>query len=1222
MVRLRVLGPIEADVRGQQIDLGGPKQRAALALLVIGRGEAVSIDRLIEQLWRGEPPPRAIASLQAFVSNLRRLLEPDRPRRAPATVLVTVPPGYALRLPEDAVDAWRFERAVRQAREAPPGQVRQLLDEALGCWRGDAYAEVADEAWAAAEITRLTDLRLAAQELTIGAALGTGRTLDAISLADAVTRAHPLREEGWRLLGLALWASGRQADALAALRRNRRILRDELGIVPGPPLVALEQAILTQRMEVLHEAAPPGAGPGQPDPLAGPGRREPDPLAGPGRREPDPLAGPGRREPDPPARDAEIFVGREKELRTLSDVAATARRGGATVLVTGEAGAGKSALLTRARRDLEADGWTVVVGRCPEFEGAPPAWAWVEALRMLARLLPPADPAPLRPLLADPAPPRPLPAEPGTRPPASALPASVPPASALPASVPPASALSASVPPASALSASVPPASALSASVPPASVLPASVLPASVPPATGAPSAAGGDDAAIGRFLLNQAVGGWIRAAAAANPLAIVIDDLHRADSETLALLETVTDLPGAPVLVMTAHRPTEVDDALGETLAEIARRTPYRLALTGLGPSDVATLVAAVCGGPVDRDTVARLVDRTGGNPFYVGESARLLASEGALVATSDVPQGVRDVLRRRLARLPRPAVAVLRLAAVVGREADVDVLVTAAETDEDGVLDGLEAGLIAGLLTEPAPGRVRFAHALVRDTLYTDLTKLRRSRMHTRVADAVQRLRPDDLTALAHHHALAGTTATASLAVEYGVRAADLARQRYAHDTEAELLEQAIGAFVRVPVPADDRDERLIELFGRLLRAQVRAGTLPAARRTRQRALDVAEQAGRTDLTAAAFVAWTEPTPWSTRLYGSVDHGTVAVLERLLDRDDLDPETRCRLLNVFAAELDGEDDPRVAVAAEEALTIARRVGDPRLLAATLVVAAKFVPWELFQERRAKLTVELRTLAQTHEMPAYRWACEHIDGMIAGGRGDAAGVRRHAEAALRIARRYGMAQPEVVHRATLAMLDHAQGRFDEAEARYDDVRDRMSRYGSLHSWRLHAFAICTIRFSQGRHAELEPLVRALYDVVGPIAGDALTIVLARQGRLDEARKIRRAVRVRPDAFHGILATLRAETAVLLGQHGAAPELIRRLLPLRDQVAGAASNSVVLRPVAHALGDLYRLVGDDRAAEREFAHAVQVARGWDSAHWMAAARSAMSATAAQPAVRE
>jgi predicted ATPase len=115
------------------------------------------------------------------------------------------------------------------------------------------------------------------------------------------------------------------------------------------------------------------------------------------------------------------------------------------------------------------------------------------------------------------------------------------------------------------------------------------------------------------------------------------------------------------------------------------------------------------------------------------------LLASEGALVAVSDVPEGVRDVLRRRLSRLPPPAVAVLRLAATVGHEADVEVLVDAADTDEDGVIAGLEAGVIAGLLTEPGPGRVRLVHALVRDTVYADLTQLRLTRMHARVGAAI---------------------------------------------------------------------------------------------------------------------------------------------------------------------------------------------------------------------------------------------------------------------------------------------------------------------------------------------------------------------------------------------------------------------------------------------------------------------------------------------------
>ena len=150
--------------------------------------------------------------------------------------------------------------------------------------------------------------------------------------------------------------------------------------------------------------------------------------------------------------------------------------------------------------------------------------------------------------------------------------------------------------------------------------------------------------------------------------------------------------------------------------------------------------------------------------------------------MAVSDVPEGVRDVLRRRLSRLPPPAVAVLRLAATVGHEADVEVLVDAADTDEDGV--------IAGLLTEPGPGRVRFVHALVRDTVYADLTQLRLTRMHARVGAAIRRLRPDDVPALAHHYLRAASADTARAAVGYAIQAAERADRRYAYDAAVSLL------------------------------------------------------------------------------------------------------------------------------------------------------------------------------------------------------------------------------------------------------------------------------------------------------------------------------------------------------------------------------------------------------------------------------------------------
>jgi predicted ATPase len=280
-----------------------------------------------------------------------------------------------------------------------------------------------------------------------------------------------------------------------------------------------------------------------------------------------------------------------------------------------------------------------------------------------------------------------------------------------------------------------------------------------------------------------------------------------------------------------------------------------------------VGELVRAVHQQPLDPATLAALAERTGGNPFYVWESVRLLASEGALVATSEVPEGVRDVLRRRLARLPPAAVSVLRLAAVVGRDADVEVLVRAAGTGEAAVLDALEAGLIAGLLTEPAPGRVRFAHVLARDTLYGDLPRLRRGRLHARVAAAVEELHHEDFPALAHHHLRAASPGTAAKAVDYAVRAAEAAERRYAHDTAVDLLTQALDSQQQVPAghdpPGGDRAAERADLFGRLLRAQVRAGAVAAARSTRERAVDLAESAGREDLLVGAFTAWTEPTP-----------------------------------------------------------------------------------------------------------------------------------------------------------------------------------------------------------------------------------------------------------------------------------------------------------------------------------------------------------------------
>ncbi|MFC7449803.1 BTAD domain-containing putative transcriptional regulator [Rhodococcus daqingensis] len=1075
MVLIRVLGSFAAEAGGEAIPLGGPRQRGVLALLVAARGQVVPVDRMVEDLWRGEPPSRALASLQAYVSNLRRLLEPGRPPRTPARLLVSASPGYALRLPPEAVDAWHFEQLLDQARAlADPRITRARLDEALALWRGPAFAEVADEPWAVAETARLHELRLVARELNVATGLRLGHPATVVPEAERLTRDAALREEGWRLYALALWSSGRQADALAALRSARATFADELGLDPSPDLVVLEEAVLTQRTDILHAAVPP-----PPADTPGPEATAP------------PLPKNGPR--------ATTFVGREGELSALLAAAGEAAADGVRVaLVTGEAGLGKSTLLEHLGARLEQDGWLVAAGRCPDVDSAPPAWAWVEALRKVAVSVPPGEFADdLTPLLSD--------------------------------------------------------------------------------------SAAGNGDAAAGRFRLRQAVWNWLSAAAADRPVVVVLDDLHSADSATLELLGGGVGAR-APILVVAAYRADE-SERLTETLGSLARTAPLRLDLPGLNGDAVAELVRAEC--EADDAIVAGIAERTGGNPFYVRESARLLNGEGALIALSEVPEGVRDVLRRRLARLPESGVSVLRLAAVAGRESSVDVLVRAADADEDGVLDALDAGVIAGLLDEPGPGRVRFVHALVRDTLVTDVSRVRITRMHARIAAALEG--SGDIAALAHHYARAGSPK----AVGYCVRAAELAEARYAHDVAAALLTDAV-------TNSSDPDER-VGLLGRLLRAQVRAGSFAAARSTRERAVEYAESIGRDDLIIASFTAWTEPTPWQARTYGTVDRPIVDRLRRVLERSDLAPGVRSHLLIAYTHELLGEDDPTVVAAAQEALDLAT---DPRLRAAALLVLARGTGREEYSHELVEIGVE-------HDLPVYRVTGLLNQAANAAAANDPAAMRRLTGEVLDLARAYRM--PEAIGAAEIALatLVLIEGRFADAERLYAEATERMERAGSVHAAGFLRLAQAAVWLNDGTLGDHLDDVRAFHEALGPMVADLLTLALHAAGRSDEAHRAGTSpTPIRPDFFFTFLTSLRAMAIIASNDRDAAEQVYADLLPHRDgPPAGAESVSLAVRPVAHTLGELALLLGRDDEAAAHFARAAVIADQWNAPHWSADART-------------
>ncbi|MGW7481748.1 BTAD domain-containing putative transcriptional regulator [Nonomuraea muscovyensis] len=1050
-LEFRLFGPLEvtAGERGV-LDLGTRKQRALVVMLALEPGRVVSLDRLIEELWAGEPPAGATRTLQAYIAHLRRILEPGRPPRTPPSVLLTREPGYLLAVAPGQVDLSRFAVWTEQGREAlalgAPGKAVELLDRALDLWRGDPLGEFADQEFAQPVITRLAELRVMALEHRFEARLALGEDASLVPGLEALVEDGPYRERAWSLLVLALYRAGRQADALAALRRVRARLAADLGLSPGPDLQELERAVFDQA----------------------PGLRLPAPQP----------AAPAVQPASEPDEDG--LIARSAQLELVERRLGEARRGrGGAVLVTGEAGIGKTRLVRAAADLAAARGFRVTWGRC--VDGTAPAfWPWAQILR---------EAGDGSGLLSEQAP-------------------------------------------------------------------------------------ASGQDPDAALFGLYEQVVAVLTDAQA--PLAVVLDDLHWADVSSLRLLDFVTEAAARHrLLVFATCRPEPGDhpDALRDTLAALSR-SGERMELPPFTSGDVASYLRTknVAEEP---GLVETLVERTGGNPFYLGEVLRLRRSERAAV-----PSGVRDVIERRVARLPEETRALLRAAAVAGRDIGIDLLETVTDTGAEHVMAALEPAVATGLLVEPPTGAdYRFSHALVQETLYAGLSRLERSRLHLRVGEALEPVLPESESAtLAHHFAQAGRLGGADKTVKHAARAAGHAAGHLALTEAVDLWTLALSA---LPPGQDGERARLLTDRGQTHRA---AGRPQDARRDWEEAIRLARTIGDREALIRAVTAIGGPSLWNWRPYGVVDADMVTLIEDLLN-GPLGDADRAELLGSLALEL--HYGPRSAEGerhAAEAVDIARRLGDTPLLARTMnnYLLAAFRPGRNAERRAvAAELASLPGLPVSGEVMArvFLMSCLLRDGDLPGWDRELA----RCEALLDAAPRPGL---ESMVRIAQTARSTLEGRWDEAEellATYGDMRFGSTLWGRPFRRLVTTF---TCRRAQGRIPEiLDELVAAAGEPhLVPLRPVAVLAAVEADRRPLARELIERWGTVIPDDWVAdFLLPVWGLVAARLGTPGPR-DLYDRLLPHADQFVVAGMGTACWGSTHLVLAELARRLDDEDAA--------------------------------------
>ena len=800
------------------------------------------------------------------------------------------------------------------------------------------------------------------------------------------------------------------------------------------------------------------------------------------------------------------FAGHAAEQAALDkawDLAATGER--VTVLLAGEPGIGKSRLAAELGRRAHGEGATVLLGRCDDELGVP-FQPFVEALDFLVENCPPSVLAErLGPLPGD-----------------------------------------------------------LTRLVPRL----AERHPGLPPPLESDPETE--------RLRLFEAVDGWLAALSATGPVLLVLDDIHWAARPTLQMLKHVLrSAAEGPMLIVGTYRDTDLDRSspLTEVLADL-RRIPSveRVSVGGLALDEVVQLMELIAGHPMDdrgRAVAQAIQEESEGNPFFVGEILRHLSESGSIYTDEEgrwtsrgdpgelgIPEGVREVVGRRIDQLADETGELLGVAAVLGRDFELEVLVHLSDLDEDEVLDALDGCTEARLVEETGVGRYRFAHALVRSTLYDEMRPTRRARFHRRVGEAIETVHAGHLDAhlpeLAHHFAQAAI-GDSDKAFDYAFRAGARALALLAHDEAAERFEAALEML-------DDEPRRAEVLLG-LGKARAAAGH-PDYRATLVEAGQLALAQG--DLEAVAAAALTLHRGYFGS-FGVVDDERLdlarAALEGLGQEDS---PTRARLLANQATELlFAEPLARRRELSDEALAMARRLDDPVTLAHVLRVRHNAIWDATTLGERTVNTDELTALAAELADPQVEFWASWTRWATGIERADPDRAQDGLTACRRIAAEANLATHRWIAAFTDAGGAFLRGDLEAAEALITTSLELGSTAGEPDALFYYGTTIFMIRREQDRLGELDGVIQESVDALQNAGGlRALVALLDLElGRTDAAREEMAALAGRGfetvdrDQVWSSTALVSAELALRLDDPVLAAQILPLVEPLGDHMA-------------------------------------------------------------------